>query len=103
MYRFGMIRDGRPLSPIGGNFLYVRAVEDGYEIVLAGEGQNLSNDARRRWQEATEAHGPLHLFTRLNITEGVRRHEHFDIVDAARPPMNDRPPEEPRIDEGAAP
>jgi hypothetical protein len=97
-----MIRDGRPLSPIGGNFLYVREVGDAYEIVLAGEGQNLINDARRRWREATEAHGPLHLFTRLNITEGVRQHEHSDIVDAARPAMNDRPPEAPSL-EGADP
>ncbi len=89
VYRFGMIRDGRPLSPIGGNYLYVREVGDAYEIVHAGEGQNLINDARRRWQEAVAAHGSLHLFTRLNITEGVRQHEHADIIAATSPAMNE--------------
>jgi hypothetical protein len=88
VYRFGLIRDGRPLSPIGGNYLYVRDAADTYEIVHAGEGQNLINDARVRWSEAESAYGELHLFTRLNISEGIRQTEHNDIVAAVGPAMN---------------
>ena len=88
VYRFGLVRDGRPLSPIGGNYLYVREAGETYEIVHADEGQNLMNDARRRWAEAEAIYGSLHLFTRLNISEGTRRTEHDDIVAAISPPMN---------------
>ena len=88
VYRFSQFRDGRPLSPMGGNFLYVRETTDGHEIVHAGEGQNLLTDARKRWGEAVSAHGPLHLFTRLNISEHARQREQADIVGAVRPVMN---------------
>jgi hypothetical protein len=88
VYRFSLSQEDRPLSPMGGNFLYVRERGEGYEIILAGEGQNLQERARRRWSEAVEAHGASHLFTRLNIAEPVRRQEHGDIVAAARPVMN---------------
>jgi hypothetical protein len=88
VYRFNLFRDGRPLSPMGGNFIYVREAGEGYEIVLVGEGQNLLTDARTRWGKAAAEHGVQHLFTRLNITERVRVHEHDDIVAAIRPPMN---------------
>lgn len=93
VYRFGLVRDGRPLSPIGGNYLYVRETGETYEIVYAGEGQNLINDAHSRWNDAQSDHGPLHMFTRLNISEGVRRTEHDDIVTVVRPVMNALPPE----------
>ncbi|MEO8926999.1 MAG: hypothetical protein ABI306_07530 [Caulobacteraceae bacterium] len=88
IYRFNLFGDGRPLSPMGGNFAYVRDAGEGYEVVHVGEGQNLLTDARARWAEAVAEHRAEHLFTRLNITERVRRHEHDDIVAAARPPMN---------------
>jgi hypothetical protein len=88
VYRFGLVRDGRPLSPIGGNYLYVRDAGATYEIVHAGEGQNLINDARGRWTEAEAIYGELHLFTRLNISEGIRQTEHNDIVAAVGPAMN---------------
>ena len=81
VYRFGLVRDGRPLSPIGGNYLYVRELEDGYEIVHVGEGQNLINDSQAHWNEANATHGPLHLFTRLNIGEAARQHEQQDILE----------------------
>jgi hypothetical protein len=88
VYRFNRLTAGRPLSPMGGNFVYVREVGDDYEVVLVGEGQNLMTDARRSWDKAVQEHGAAHLFTRLNISERTRRHEHDDIVDAAKPPMN---------------
>ena len=91
VYRFNLLRDGRPLSPMGGNFAYVREAGEGYEVIHVGEGQNLLTDARALWDQAVREHGAAHLFTRLNITERVRQHEHADIVAAARPPMNSPP------------
>jgi hypothetical protein len=107
-YRFTRFRDGNPLSAMGGNFVYVRPqntekgnVEKGSgekgggieangaaEVIFAGEAQNLLTDARRHWDRAVAEHGVTELFTRLNISERTRRHEHADILAAARPPMN---------------
>jgi len=89
VYRFNLIREGRPLSPMGGNFLYVRLDGDGYEVVHAGEAQNLLTDARARWTQAVSDHGATDLFTRLNVSERTRRHEHEDILAAATTPMKD--------------
>lgn len=91
VYRFALCRDGRPLSPMGGNFVYVRAVGDDYEVIHIGEVQNLLKDAKARWNHAVEMHGSTDLFTRLNITERVRQHEHADIMAAVRTPMNVAP------------
>lgn len=88
VYRFNLIREGRPLSPMGGNFIYLREAGEGYEVIHVGEGQNLLTDARVLWQQAVRDHGAAHLFTRLNITERVRQHEHADIMEAVSPPMN---------------
>ena len=96
-YRFARFRDGSPLSAMGGNFIYARpptarqGTEDekeGAEVVYAGEAQNLLTDARRLWDQAVAEHGVSDLFTRLNISERVRRQELADILAAARPPMN---------------
>ena len=88
VYRFNLLTAGRPLSPMGGNFVYVREAGEALEVVLVGEGQNLLTDARRSWDKAVREHGAAHIFTRLNISERTRRHEHDDIVDASKPPMN---------------
>jgi hypothetical protein len=92
-YRFTRFRDGNPLSAMGGNFIYARpgATADGDgapEVAYAGEAQNLLTDARRLWDLAVAEHGVTDLFTRLNISERTRRHEHADILAALRPPMN---------------
>jgi hypothetical protein len=92
-YRFTRFRDGNPLSAMGGNFIYARpptaAEGDGApEVVYAGEAQNLLTDARRLWDLAVAEHAVTDLFTRLNISERTRRHEHADILAAVRPPMN---------------
>lgn len=87
VYRFNLLREGRPLSPMGGNFLYVREDGDAYEIIYVGEAQNLLTGAREHWAEAVRTYGAAHLFTRLNVTERVRRHEYLDIAEAAAPPM----------------
>jgi hypothetical protein len=92
-YRFTRFRDGNPLSAMGGNFIYVRPGAAGEaegvpEVVYAGEAQNLLTDARRLWDQAVADYGGTDLFTRLNISERTRRHEHADILAAVRPPMN---------------
>lgn len=90
-YRFMRLKDGRPLSPMGGNFLYGRYTGDLFEVILAGEVQNLLKDARDRWSEAQQRYQVSDLYSRLNISERVRQLELADIVDANHPPMNTAP------------
>jgi hypothetical protein len=91
-YRFMRVRGDRPLSPMGGNFLYAKSADDAWEIVFVGEAPNLMTDARRLWQQAVQEHGAEELFMRLNITERVRRLEQSDILGILTPPMNAETP-----------
>ncbi|HEV2363396.1 MAG TPA: hypothetical protein VGS12_04270 [Caulobacteraceae bacterium] len=79
VYRFNLLREGHPLSPMGGNFLYVREKTGGYDIVHVGESQSLLADARGQWDQAVKTHGVTHLFSRLNVSERMRKLEHEDI------------------------
>ena len=90
VYRFHRLRDGRPLSAMGGNYVYSRENGDGYEVVYVGQGENLLKDAHGRWDEAVKTQAAAHLYTRLNISERVRQHEHADILAAGQPAMNGR-------------
>jgi hypothetical protein len=90
-YRFNRQRDGRPLSPMGGNFLFARHTGDVFELIFAGEAQNLLTGARERWDEAVTRFQVTELYSRLNISERVRQLELADIVAAAHPPMNTGP------------
>lgn len=90
-YRFMRLKDGRPLSPMGGNFLYCRFTGDSCELIYAGEVQNLLKDARERWNEAYQRYQVSDLYSRLNISERVRQLEHADIIDANHPSMNATP------------
>lgn len=90
-YRFMRVKEGRPLSPMGGNFLFARHTGARFEMIYAGEVQNLMKDARERWREAVERYQVSELYTRLNISERVRKIELADIVDGEHPPMNDQP------------
>lgn len=94
--RFSLYRDGRPLSPMGGNYLYVRETEDGFAVVYAGVADNLALHAQARWAEAREKFGVAGLYTRLNITDAVRRREHGELVEALDPPMNAEEPGAPK-------
>jgi hypothetical protein len=87
-YRFMRLKEGRPLSPMGGNFLYCRFTGDACELIYAGEVQNLMKDARERWNEALQRYQVCDLYSRLNISERVRQLEQLDIIDANHPPMN---------------
>ena len=90
-YRFMRLKDGRPLSPMGGNYLYARYTADRFEMIYAGEAQNLMQDARARWDEAVRRFQVAEMFSRLNISERVRHLELADIVGANHPPMNAAP------------
>ena len=90
-YRFMRLKDGRPLSPMGGNFLYCRFTGDKLELIYAGEVQNLMKDARERWAEAQQRFQVSDLYSRLNISERVRQLELADIVEANHPPLNTSP------------
>jgi hypothetical protein len=90
-YRFMCLKEGRPLSPMGGNFLYCRFTGDKLELIYAGEVQNLMKDARERWAEAQQRFQVSALYSRLNISERVRQLELADIDAAHHPPMNTSP------------
>lgn len=87
-YRFMRLKEGRPLSPMGGNVLYCRFTGDACELIYAAEVQNLMKSARDRWNEALQRYQVSDLYSRLNISERVRQLEHADIVDANHPPLN---------------
>jgi hypothetical protein len=96
-YRFMLLRDGRPLSPMGGNYVYVRDPEGEAEVIFTDEAQNLLQEARKRWNDAVQMHGEMHLYTRLNISERVRLQEHADLLEALSPTMNSREPKAKRV------
>jgi hypothetical protein len=87
-YRFMRLKDGRPLSPMGGNFVFARFTGERCELIYAGQAQNLMTGARERWSEAVERYQVTELYSRLNISERVRQLELADIVAASHPPMN---------------
>ncbi len=91
IYRFMRFRDGHPLSPMGGNYLYARHTGSRFELIYANQVQNLLKDALERWSEAAERHQASDLYTRLNISERVRHLELGDIIEGQTPPMNATP------------
>lgn len=90
-YRFLRLRDGRPLSPMGGNYLYARFIGERFELIYAGEAQNLLLGSRERWAEAVTRFQVTEFYSRLNISERIRQLEQADIVAANAPPMNPEP------------
>jgi hypothetical protein len=88
VYRFMLVREGRALSPMGGNYLYAVMDGDSLKILYAAEAQNLLSSARDRWGEAVQMYGPAQIYMRLNISERIRKMEHDDLLAALKPPMN---------------
>jgi len=86
--RFILFKEGRPLSPMGGNYLYVKETEDGPRVVCAGLTDNLALHAFERWAEALARFGVEGLYTRLNFAAAVRRREHLELLEKLDPPMN---------------
>ncbi len=87
VYRFAHFREGRPLSPSGGAYIYVRAAGETWQLIHLGEGPNLLKDAHSHWTQAVELFGATDLFTRLNVTEWARQLEHADLMALIDPPM----------------
>lgn len=88
-YRYRAIEDARPLSPGGGNYLYVRDQEGGPPLVLyAGETDSLQRGVLDRWTEAQADHGASDIYVRLNFSGEVRRAEVADLAERHAPPMN---------------
>jgi hypothetical protein len=94
IYRFNLFKDGRPLSPMGGNFIYARETAGRVEVLYINEVQNLLKDAGNRWNEGVQTHQAEALYTRLNISERVRKQEHDDLAVGLTPPMNGPLPEQ---------
>ncbi|MBV8683150.1 MAG: hypothetical protein JO111_09775 [Caulobacteraceae bacterium] len=88
VYRFMRVRGDQPLTRMGGNFIYARKSDGTWEIVFVGEAPNLMADAHRLWPQAVQDYGAEELFTRLNVTERIRRIEQSDILKVITPPMN---------------
>jgi hypothetical protein len=86
------VREGWPLTPSAGNFLYVAESDTGPRIVYAGQTDNLAMHAGERWAEARAQHGAEAIFTRLNVTMAARQREHDEILQAIDPPMNEGEP-----------
>ena len=86
--RFSLFKEGRPLSPMAGNYVYVRGEDERLEVVFVGEADNLSKHALAHWGEAQHAYGATGVYTRLNITAAARRREHAELLGAYEPPMN---------------
>jgi hypothetical protein len=86
--RFSLFKEGRPLSPMAGNYVYIRGEDEKLEVVFVGEADNLSKHALAHFGEAQKAFGATALYTRLNITAAVRRREHAELLSAYEPPMN---------------
>jgi hypothetical protein len=86
--RFSLFKEGRPLSPMAGNYMYVREDGDALDVVLVGETDNLAQHAQERWTDAQRDYGASGIYTRLNITAAARQREHVELLSAYGPPMN---------------
>jgi hypothetical protein len=84
-YRFRAWPERGAHLPIAGNYVFVREVTGGYEIVRLGATTDLSR-CRTELGE-TEDGGATHLFTRLNIGRSIRESQHEDIAAKYQPAL----------------
>jgi hypothetical protein len=88
IYRFRSADDPRAKTPMSGNYVYIRVVDDQFEVIYAANADNLLTDARNRWAEAVAKYAATDIFIRLNVAQSVRRNELEDLLQAVDPPMN---------------
>jgi hypothetical protein len=86
--RFSLFKEGRPLSPMAGNYMYVREEGEGLAVLYLGETDNLAQHAQERWSEAADQFGANGIYTRLNITAAQRQREQMELMRTYTPPMN---------------
>lgn len=92
VYRFLRHQEGADLSPIGGNFVLVRDGIGGPRVVYCGQAESLRTGSDGPWRAALNEAGETLLYTRLNVSQRTREHEHSDVVAAYLPAANDPPP-----------
>jgi hypothetical protein len=78
-YRFRKAEGG--LSPIGGNFVYVRDVDGMPRVVCCGKARSIGWVlTKRTWFDDENGEPGDQLYVRLNATGTIRRSEHEDLV-----------------------
>jgi hypothetical protein len=77
-YRFRLWHEGAAHPPIAGNFVFVKAEDEGLSIVLVGVTNDLS--LARGFEAKAAKRGGTHVFTRLNVARALRTAEHADLV-----------------------
>jgi len=88
IYRYRLVEDSAPKTPVAGNFVCVSRREGAPVVVYVGAADNLAVEASERWIEAASRHAATHLYTRLNVGLAARDQEAADLVEALRPAMN---------------
>jgi hypothetical protein len=86
--RFALFKEGRPLSPMAGNYMYVREEGETLAVLYLGETDNLAQHAQERWGDAVDHFGANGIYTRLNITAAQRQREQVELMRTYTPPMN---------------
>ena len=78
-YRFRKAEGG--LSPIGGNFVYVRNVDGMPRVVCCGKTSSIGSVlTKRTWFEDENGQPGDQLYIRLNIMGTTRGSEHEDLL-----------------------
>jgi hypothetical protein len=79
MYRFRRAEGG--LSPIGGNFVYVREEAGETKVVCCGKARSLVSVLMGRvWTSDESAQPDDALYIRLNAASSTRNAEHEDLI-----------------------
>lgn len=86
-YRFGRLRAGFPLSPVGGTYLLARHSECGLSMLYIAAAESLMREAGQLWRDAAETLQANQLFSRLNASGRTRDCELADILAAPRTPL----------------
>ncbi len=86
-YRFRRVKDPAALPAEGGNFVYVRHLDEGAQLIASGAAESL-HQAKTFWSKAVERHGADSIYVRLNIASKQRLFEHGDIAEAHPTPMH---------------
>ncbi len=76
------------LSPIGGNFVYVREVEGDLRAVCCGKSRSIGwVITKRAWFSDHHAHPDDLLYIRLNAGAAIRDREHEDLLEGLPRPF----------------
>ena len=79
VYRFRKAEGG--LSPVGGNFVYVRDQEGKPQVVCCGRARSIGWAlAQPIWYSDENSHPDDQLYVRLNAIGTLRNQEHDDLV-----------------------